>query len=124
MDTRSANTPTALTRLQRTAILVGMNASGRNYALGGTLIVIAAAALNFLSGQTAVFTGIAAAVGGAVLILRGVQANSDPEQHLPQGELNLDAEFDSNFDWDAHYQRDLGKHSGGRFGTDSPGEAR
>lgn len=133
MDTRSANTPTALTRLQRTAILVGMNASGRDYALGGTLIVIAAAALSFLSGQTAVFTGIAAAIGGAVLILRAVQANNDSGQDLRQRELDangfypehdLDSEFDSNFDWDAHYQRDLGRHSGGRFDIDGPGEPR
>lgn len=118
-----------------------MNASGRDYALGGILIVIAAAAFTFLSGQTAVFTGIAAAVAGAVLILRGIQANNDSGQDLRQRELDangfylehdLDGQFDSNVDWDAHYQRDLGGQSGGpsdgpsggRFGTDGPGRPR
>ncbi len=114
-----------------------MNASGRDYALGGILIVIAAAAFTFLSGQTAVFTGIAAAIAGAVLILRGIQANNDSGQDLRQRELDangfypehdLDGQFDSNVDWDAHYQRDLGGQSGGpasgRFGTDGPGEPR
>ena len=42
------------------------NSSGRNYAAAVALIVVAVLSFAFLSGPTAVFTGIAAAVAGAV----------------------------------------------------------
>jgi len=43
------------------------NSSGRNYAAAAALIVVAALFFAFLSGSTAVFVGIVAAVAGAVL---------------------------------------------------------
>ena len=76
---------------------------GRYYAIGGALLVVAALALTFLSGSTAVFVGIAAAVSGAVLLIMGVQAGHDApnlEQHY----------FDSQpeVDWDDNFKREFG----------------
>lgn len=75
----------------------------RYYAIGGALIVVAALALSFLSGSTAVFVGIAAAVSGAVFLIMGVQAGQDApnlEQHY----------FDSQpeVDWDDNFKREFG----------------
>ena len=76
---------------------------GRYYAIGGALIVVAALALSFLSGSTAVFVGIAGAVSGVVFLIMGVQAGQDApnlEQHY----------FDSQpeVDWDGNFKREFG----------------
>ncbi|MEH0147774.1 hypothetical protein V6D40_08900 [Corynebacterium sp. Q4381] len=89
-----------------------MDTPGKNYALGAVLIVVCAASFAFLSGSTAVFVGIAGAIGGAVLILRGIQladAQSDPSLQDPmlQDPLN----FDDGYDWDAEFRRNT---EGGR----------
>ena len=76
---------------------------GRYYAIGGALIVVAALALTFLSGSTAVFVGIAAAVSGAVFLIMGVQAG----QNAPNLEQHY---FDSQpeVDWDDNFKREFG----------------
>lgn len=83
-----------------------MDTPGKNYALGALLIVVCVASFAFLTGATAVFVGIAGAIGGAVLILRGMQladAQSDPslQDPLQQDPLN----FDAGYDWDAEFRR-------------------
>lgn len=108
------------------------SSAGRDYAIGGVLIVLAVVALCFLDGATAVFTAVIAGVAGAVLFIMGVQAGdgSSGDAQLddalgtggPLGTDGLRGTEDqtgagSGFDWDADFQRDLGKR-------DYPGEPR
>lgn len=53
------------------------NSSGRNYAAAVALIVVAVLSFVFLSGPTAVFIGVAAAVAGAAFLVMGIQAAND-----------------------------------------------
>ena len=47
--------------------------TGANYVIGAALIVVAVLSFVFLSGATAVFIGVAAAVAGAVFVVMGIQ---------------------------------------------------
>lgn len=76
-----------------------------DYAFGGLLIVLCVASFAFLSGPTAVFIGIASAIAGAVLILRGIQSGSQEPDPL---QIENDS-LDSGVDWDAQYRKDLGR---------------
>lgn len=111
--------------------------AGRNYALGGVLIVLAAASLYFLDGATAVFIAVIAAVAGAVLIIKGIQASDETSAGYGydyeaagtdylggsgagiQGDPGLAADFD----WDADFQRGFGE-PGGNPGAALGGEPR
>ena len=93
-----------------------MQNSGRDYAIGVALIVLCAAAVVFLSGSTAVFTAIAGAIGGALFIIKGVQASNqagdqpDIQTGIQPGgydPLNTDIP-DSGVDWDAEFKRNWG----------------
>lgn len=85
-----------------------MQNSGRDYAIGVALIVLCAAAVVFLSGSTAVFTAIAGAIGGALFIIKGVQA-SNQTGIQPGGYDPLSTDIpDSGVDWDAEYKRNWG----------------
>lgn len=115
------------------------SSAGRDYAIGGVLIVLAAASLYFLDGATAVFIAVIAAVAGAVLIIKGIQASDEtsagygydyeaagtdylgsPGAGL-QGDPDLAAGAD--FDWDADFQRGFGE-PGGNPGSAPGGQPR
>lgn len=117
-----------------------MGSAGRDYALGAFFIVLAVLAFMLLDGSTAVFTCIAAAIVGAVMIVRGAQTEHFTEDPLaadeygitgPRGEYvteqngtvsldnadggldsGFDSGLDSGFDWDAHYKREFGEGKG------------
>lgn len=102
------------------------SSAGRDFAIGGVLIVLAVVALCFLDGATAVFTAVIAGVAGAVLIIMGIQAgdgsSGDAQLDDALGTDSLLGPEDqtgagSGFDWDAAFQRDLGNR-------DYPGEPR
>lgn len=113
------------------------NSSGRDYAIGGALIVLAAASLYFLDGATAVFIAVIAVVAGAVLIIKGIQASGGTDAGYDyetagldslggpgagiQGDPDLAAGTD--FDWDADFQRGFGE-PGGNPGSAPGGEFR
>lgn len=61
------------------------SSAGRDYALGGVLIVLAAASLYFLHGATAVFIAVIAVVAGAVLIIKGIQASGETDADFQRG---------------------------------------
>lgn len=105
------------------------NSSGRNYAAAAALIVVAALSFAFLSGSTAVFIGVAAAVAGAVFLVMGIQAANDrdsdtlerdiyglPETHYADGDRQFgyasppEATGDaaSDIDWDGDFRREFG----------------
>lgn len=117
-----------------------MGSAGKDYALGAFFVVLTVLSFVFLDGSTAVFIGIAAAVAGMVMFVRGSQIEhfaADPlaaEEYGipgPRGEVydarrdgpltleNYDTEtgynggIDSGFDWDAHYKREFGEEQGG-----------
>ena len=88
-----------------------MQNSGRDYAIGVALIVLCAAAVVFLSGSTAVFIAIAGAIGGALFIIKGVQASNQASNPgiQPGGYDPLSTDIpDSGVDWDAEYKRNWG----------------
>ena len=93
-----------------------MQNSGRDYAIGVALIVLCAAAVVFLSGPTAVFTAITAAIGGALFIIKGVQASNQAGDqadiqpgYQPGGYDPLNTDIpDSGVDWDAEFKRNWG----------------
>lgn len=89
-----------------------MQNSGRDYAIGVALIVLCAAAVVFLSGSTAVFTAIAGAIGGALFIIKGVQASNQASNQTgiqPGGYDPLNTDIpDSGVDWDAEFKRNWG----------------
>ena len=76
---------------------------GRYYAIGGALIVVAVLAFSFLTGSTAVFAGIAAAISGAVFLIMGVQAG-DERPDLER----LYFEDQPEVDWDDNFKREFG----------------
>lgn len=101
------------------------NSSGRNYAAAVALIVVAVLSFAFLSGPTAVFTGIAAAVAGAVFLVMGIQAANDrhpdtleqdlyglPETHYADGNRQFGhaspPETVGDIDWDGDFRREFG----------------
>lgn len=69
-----------------------------NFIAGGTLVVVAVACFAFLDGPTAVFAGIAAAVGGAVLLIMGTQGGA-PEPELYDDPLTAPG-YQPPSDWD------------------------
>lgn len=88
-----------------------MDTPGKNYVIGALLIVLCVASFAFLSGATAVFVGIAGAIGGAVCILRGMQlADAQDAQDDVLGPGTYDS-FDNGYDWDAEFRRNM---DGGR----------
>lgn len=90
---------------------------GRYYAIGGALIVVAVLAFAFLSGATAVFVGIAAAVAGAVFVLMGVQGSGDrqpdaleQEYYSAQGgQGGALPDPAADYDWDDNFKREFGE---------------
>lgn len=105
------------------------NSSGRNYAAAVALIVVAVLSFVFLSGPTAVFIGVAAAVAGAVFLLMGIQAANDrhpdtlerdmyglPETHYADGDRQFGhasppetvGDAASDIDWDGDFRREFG----------------
>ncbi|MCT1555829.1 hypothetical protein M3E75_07685 [Corynebacterium sanguinis] len=105
------------------------NSSGRNYAAAVALIVFAVLSFVFLSGPTAVFIGVAAAVAGAVFLVMGIQAASDrhpdtleqglyglPETHYADGDRQFGhasppetvGDAASDIDWDGDFRREFG----------------
>lgn len=81
----------------------GSGSPARNYAIGAACIVVAALSFAFLTGSTAVFIGIAAAISGAVFLIMGVQAGEegpDLERHY------FDAQ--PEVDWDDNFKREFG----------------
>ena len=81
-----------------------MQSSGRDFIIGALLIALCAASVVFLEGSTAVFVAIAAAITGAIFIIRGLQAGEpDPDTRI-FGEDTLD----TGVDWDNEFKRDLG----------------
>lgn len=113
------------------------SSAGRNYALGGVLIVLAAASLYFLHGATAVFIAVIAVVAGAVLIIKGIQASGETDADFGYETAGLDSLGGSgagiqgdpglaagaDFDWDADFQRGFGE-PGGNPGSALGGEPR
>ena len=93
-----------------------MQNSGRDYAIGVALIVLCAAAVVFLSGATAVSIAIAGAIGGALFIIKGVQASNQAGDqpdiqpgYQPGGYDPLNTDIpDSGVDWDAEFKRNWG----------------
>lgn len=89
--------------LNSSGILGPMNnagkSSGRNYAVAVVLIVAAVLSFMFLSGPTAVFIGIAAAVAGAVFLVMGIQAAND------SGAPDTST---ADWDWDGDFRREFG----------------
>ena len=105
------------------------NSSGRNYAAAVALIVVAVLSFVFLSGPTAVFIGVAAAVAGAVFLVMGIQAANDrhpdtlerdmyglPETHYADGDRQFGhasppettGDAASEIDWDGDFRRQFG----------------
>ena len=105
------------------------NSSGRNYAAAVALIVFAVLSFVFLSGPTAVFIGVAAAVAGAVFLVMGIQAANDrhpdtleqglyglPETHYADGDRQFGhasppetvGDAASDIDWDGDFRREFG----------------
>lgn len=105
------------------------NSSGRNYAAAVALIVVAVLSFVFLSGPTAVFIGVAAAVAGAVFLVMGIQAANDrhpdtlerdvyglPETHYADGDRQFGhasppetaGDAASDIDWDGDFRREFG----------------
>lgn len=89
---------------------------GRYYAIGGALIVVAVLAFAFLSGATAVFVGIAAAVAGAVFVLMGVQGSGDTQPDALEqeyysaqgGQGSVLPDPAADYDWDGNFKREFG----------------
>ena len=80
----------------------------RNYAIGTACIVVAALSFAFLSGSTAVFIGIAAAIAGAVFMLMGIQGSNDKQPGaLEQGTYGLQDPA-ADYDWDENFRREFG----------------
>lgn len=103
--------------------------ASRSYAVAAALIVVAALSFVFLSGPTAVFIGVAAAVAGAVFLVMGIQAANDrhldtlerdmyglPETHYADGDRQFGhasppetvGDEASNIDWDRDFRREFG----------------
>ena len=73
------------------------NSPAANFAIGAVLILVAVFSFVFLSGSTAVFIGIAAAIAGVVFLLIGAQGpKREPEPGLGPGLTDSDpwAQFD------------------------------
>ena len=87
------------------------NASGspaRNFAIGAACIVVAVLSFAFLSGSTAVFIGIAAAIAGAVFMLMGIQGSIYQQPHtLEQGNFGTQ-DPGADYDWDGNFRREFG----------------
>lgn len=79
------------------------SSSGRDYALGAALIILGAASLYFLTGATAVFIAVFAAVAGAVFLLRGIQAPDRDDNPLSYSS-GPGADPADGFDWDSAYR--------------------
>lgn len=93
----------------------GSGSPARNFAIGAALIVLAALSFAFLTGSTAVFIGIAAAISGAVFLLMGIQASND-RQPDPLEQGNFDTQDPAaDYDWDGNFRREFGDGTpGGR----------
>lgn len=93
------------------------------------MIVVTVLSFAFLDGSMAVFIGIAAAIIGALFIIKGIQApDSAPAGQDPLALDNYgpvagtdtgagsgsgyDTGIDSGFDWDEHYRREFGGGTG------------
>lgn len=115
------------------------NSSGRHYAAAVALIVVAVLSFVFLSGPTAVFIGVAAAVAGAVFLVMGIQAANDrhpdtlerdmyglPETRYADGDRQFGhtsppetvGDAASDIDWDGDFRRQFG---GGDTGSGPEG---
>ena len=91
------------------------NSSGspaRNYAIGAACIVVAVLSFAFLSGSTAVFIGIAAAIAGAVFMLMGIQGSiyqqQDPLEPGNYGVQDPVQDPGADYDWDGNFRREFG----------------
>jgi len=86
----------------------GSGSPARNYAIGAACIVVAVLSFAFLSGSTAVFIGIAAAIAGAVFMLMGIQGSIYQQQDpLEQGNFGTQ-EPAADYDWDGNFRREFG----------------
>ena len=91
----------------------------RHYAIGAACIVVAVLSFAFLSGSTAVFIGIAAAIAGAVFMLMGIQGSiyQQPDTLEPGNYGVQDPVQDpvADYDWDGNFRREFGDGTpGGR----------
>ena len=81
---------------------------GRYYAIGAVLIVLAVLSFAFLTGSTAVFVGLAAAISGAVFLLMGIQGSNDRQPDpLEQGNFGTQDPA-ADYDWDGNFRREFG----------------
>ncbi|MCT1463203.1 hypothetical protein EKI51_02585 [Corynebacterium sanguinis] len=91
-----------------------MNNPASNFVIGGALLLVAVVSFVFLDGPTAVFAGIAGAIGGAIFLIMGAQGPKTPEYPPLDDALsnnpNFDTSFDTNFDTDswARFDREYG----------------
>lgn len=86
----------------------GSGSPARNYAIGAACIVVAVLSFAFLSGSTAVFIGIAAAIAGAVFMLMGIQGSIYQQPHtLEQGNFGTQ-DPGADYDWDGNFRREFG----------------
>ena len=97
----------------------GSGSPARNYAIGAVCIVVAVLSFAFLSGSTAVFIGIAAAIAGAVFMLMGIQGSiyQQPDTLEPGNYGVQDPVQDpvADYDWDGNFRREFGDGTpGGR----------
>ena len=87
-----------------------MNNPVSNFVIGGVLILVAVVSFVFLDGPTAVFAGIAGAIGGAIFLIMGAQGPKTPEYPPFDDALSNDPNFDTSFDADswARFDREYG----------------
>ena len=88
--------------------------TGANYVIGAALIVVAVLSFVFLSGATAVFIGVAAALAGAVFVVMGIQGAGENgpdllvEDYYGQQRHNPLPEPAADYDWDGNFRREFG----------------
>lgn len=90
----------------------GSGSPARNYAIGAACIVVAVLSFAFLTGSTAVFIGIAAAIAGAVFMLMGIQGSiyqqRDPLEPGNYGVQDPVHDVGGDYDWDGNFRREFG----------------